>query len=132
MRLLLVLTLFWQALFALEDYWTFEEEFSLKKDEFILYRVKEKDLFFRWTLFHNNGLVYLAKYDLFPYQGILYDRYRQNSFKMTIGKATLANREDPYCMIVFEQFNVENMTSDFKIYCKDDLENAPITRITGQ
>jgi len=119
-------------LFSLEDYWTYEEEFSLKKDEFIHYKVDSRDLLFRWTLFHNNGLVYIAKYDMFPYQGILYDRYRQNSFKIKLGKATISNVEDPYCMIVFEDFVVSSMEGKFKIYCKDDTEAAPIVRITGR
>lgn len=132
MRLIVFILLSINILFSIEGYWTYEEEFSLKKDEFVLYKVKEKELLFRWTLFHNNGLVYIAKYDMFPYQGILYKRYRLDSFQIKTGRNSIAGVEDPYCMITFKKFNVKTKRSDFKIYCRDTQGAAPIVRITGK
>ncbi|MGP1561570.1 MAG: hypothetical protein ACTTIC_05715 [Helicobacteraceae bacterium] len=96
--------------------WSFMDEFSLKKDEFILYKVGERDLLFRWTLFHNDGLVFVLKYDLFAYHGILYANYKLNSFRITTS-AGAVGFEKPYCDIVFVSCNKDRSLCDFKLMC---------------
>ena len=93
MRTLLLYLLSLSLLFSIN--WTTTSEFTLKKDRVALWLVGERELSFRWTLFHNEGLVYIAKFDNFPYQGILYDDYRKNGFKIKLSVNTKANTEDP-------------------------------------
>jgi len=59
--------------------WAFVFNFSLKKDEIssfrVIYHKKVYNLNFRWTLYKNNVLVILYKYDGFPYQITLIKPY---------------------------------------------------------
>jgi len=101
--------------------WSFSDEFSLKKDEFVLYKINEKDLLFRWTLFHNDGLVFILKYDHFPYQGILYQNHKLNSFRLKTTSQNVTGKERPFCDIVFLSCEKDKSSCKFQIYCRDKL-----------
>lgn len=116
--------LLFQGLFS----WSFVDEFSLKKDEFIMYKIGTKDLLFRWTLFHNKGLVYTAKFDKFSYQGILYENYKLDSAKFNIATNKIADKEPPYCLISFK--SCADKLCSFALRCQDVLNNVLITKIT--
>jgi len=99
------------------SYWDIQFDTELKKDEISAYKiydkVREKDFFFRWTLYINSGLVVLANYDKFPHQYILYKDYNRNSFLIP-----LANRRSAL-MVEFYDFNEENQTAKFRVLFKN-------------
>ncbi|MDR0664999.1 MAG: hypothetical protein LBF86_05705 [Helicobacteraceae bacterium] len=99
--------------------WAHSESFSLKKDEFAVFEVNENILTFRWSLFHNNGLVSLIKYDHFPYQTILYDDYKLNAIKIPVKTSPDATPPRPYIMIVFEGFDLDRNVSNMRLYLSD-------------
>ena len=129
MRVTFFLFIFVSTLFSVGNNWTKVEKFSLKKDRIALWQVKDKELTFRWTLFHNEGLIYLAKFDKFPYQGILYRDYRLNGVKIKLGISKIGNIEDPYCMIVFNNYDKSIKTANFTIYLKDNKAITPLSRV---
>lgn len=129
MRGLFLLFLLTAHIFAAGVNWQKTEKFSLKKDRIALWKSGQRELTFRWTLFHNRGLVYLAKFDKFPYQGILYDDYRLNGVKVKLAVSKIANIEDPYCMIVFNGYNAESKSADFTLYLKDERGITKLQRL---
>ncbi len=121
MRILFLSFLFSLTLYSAGNNWNQTASFSLKKDQVALWLVGDRELTFRWTLFHNRGLVYIAKFDKFPYQGILYKDYRLNGVKIALSVNNKTNLEDPYCMIVFESYDEKSKTAQFTLYVKDLL-----------
>ena len=104
-------------LFGKGGYWNQQDEISLKKDEFqeikIFDPVREKSLFFRWTLYINRGLVVIAHYDRFPHQYVLYKKdYRQDTFKIRFGA------KKSFAMIQFVDFDLEKNQAKFNIFLK--------------
>jgi len=96
-------------------FWKQEVEVSLKKDEFqevkVFDQIREKQLFFRWTLYINDGLVVIAHYDRYPHQYVLYKQdYRRDSFRIRIGR----KREE--VLIQFKDFNIEKKKAEFVVY----------------
>ena len=63
-------------------------DFSLKKDETInfnvVYKNKSYDLSLRWTLYKNEVLIILYKYDGFPYQITLFKNYPIDIFRIKV------------------------------------------------
>ncbi len=103
--------------------WKIVESIELSKDEFYSRAVKEKDserefaLNFRWTLFHNRGLVMHLNYDKFVYQFILYQRYHNDSFKLQLlDSANSNNFENPYIRLEFKDFKDGKAKLNLLIY----------------
>ncbi len=101
---------------------TFSKE--LKKDEPMVIVVKDREyekLFvFRWTLFHNQGLVTLSNFNGQPSQTILYKRYQENSLKFNIAlRQDEVSRYHPYLFITFLGYNYETKRAKFEILHKD-------------
>ncbi len=97
---------------------------SLGKDQQMVIVVTDKDeeklLIFRWTLFHNKGLVTLLNYNGEPSQHLLYKRYQQNSIKVKLAlRQNESSRQHPYLLINFLGYNYENKRADFEILHKD-------------
>jgi hypothetical protein len=109
-------------------YWSFNEPFNIKKDQFAVFNIDDNFLTVRWSLYHNSGLVVLVKYDHFPYQTILYDNYRQNSIKVPVKTNRVIVPQTPYMMIVFEGFNVEKKEANLRLYLFDELKTTTIKR----
>ncbi len=110
------------ALWAMpEGYFAKEEKLSLAKDEYAVYEVTGKPLYFRWTLFINRGLVMHYGYDGFPYQNVLYKDYKQNSFKIPLKQRSDDHSEPPYFMLVFNGMQEGNKKADFTVYVYDPL-----------
>ena len=90
-------------------------DFSLKKDETakmqIYYDGKKYDLSLRWTLYKNEVLIVLYKYDEFPYQITLFNTYPIDTFRVKI-----ADYPDfkPYLYVKVTQFS-DKITS-FRIF----------------
>lgn len=114
MRIFVLVMFFVGFLFASFD---FSERFTLRKDEIIHYKINAKDLLFRWTLFHNEGLVYLCKFDAFAYQGVLYANHSLRAFNVKIAPASSSDTQDSYCMISFLKCNEKITSCDFSIDC---------------
>lgn len=87
----------------------YEKEISLKKDQEFRLSIEtfniSKNLIFKWTLFKNDGIVILLKYDHFPYQFILYKNYNLNAFKLNL-----------------DGLQGSNSSNELKIYFKDITE----------
>ena len=89
--------------------------FSLKKDEFakmyIYYDKHKYKLDLRWTLYKNNVLIILYKYDNFPYQITLFKEYPIDTFRIKIADYP---EFKPYLYVKVTKFS-DKITS-FKIF----------------
>ncbi|MDR2639103.1 MAG: hypothetical protein LBC09_04630 [Helicobacteraceae bacterium] len=112
--------------------WAHSEPFSLRKDEFAVFEINENILTFRWSLFHNNGLVSLIKYDFFPYQTILYDDYKLNAIKIPVKTNATTPPPAPYVMIVFEGFDRDRNISNMRLYLSDALGTVRIKKVSDE
>lgn len=118
MRKFFAVLLLTNLLFAMPDgYWKFRDKFSLVQDQFVSYEISGKPFFMRWALYHNKGLVVHAKYDHFPYQYILYNDYKLNSFKMPLKVNTRAVPPEPHLLVIFDGF--EDNKANFSLYLFD-------------
>ena len=111
------------------DYWSHNEPFSLKKDEFIAFNVNNNPFTIRWSLFHNKGLVTHIKYDHFPYQALLYDDYKLNAVKIPIKTNETVVPPLPYIMVVFEGFDTEKNHANMRLYLFDQIGNSRVERL---
>jgi hypothetical protein len=112
--------------------WAYSEPFNLRKDEFAVFLVDENYLTFRWSLFHNKGLVSMIKYDHFPYQTILYDDYKLNAIKIPVKTNRIATPPLPYIMIVFEGFDFDRNVSNMKLYLSDVKGVVRIEKVSNE
>jgi len=94
---------------------------DLKKDETARFEVyylnKSYPFKMRWTLFINDIITVLYRYDNFPRQVELYKSYPLNTFKVPIAKIP---ENFPYFYIEFKGFNGKIAT--FDIYLKNGDE----------
>jgi len=99
----------------------FPHKIQLKKDETAYFDVYYKNRIypfkFRWTLYINDILTLLYRYDNFPRQITLYKDPPLNTFKVPIAKIT---QNYPYFYIEFSEFNGKIAT--FNIYLKNGDE----------
>ena len=116
-------------LFAIsEGFFAKDEELSLAKDEFALYEVEGKSLYFRWTLYINKGLVMHYAYDGFPYQNVLYTDYKRNGFKIKLKQSVDDHMEPPYFMVIFKEMNLEAKKADFSVHLYDPIGSIKLNR----
>lgn len=116
---------------------TLELDLDLKKDE-VVYAIisaskdsqsvgSEKNFTMRWTLYRNEGLVVLIRYDNYPYQFILYKDYRLNSWTLNLLDTQGVNRatDQPQLKIQFigidDPFNDEKTIAHLRIYGFGDM-----------
>ena len=110
-------------LFLLAESIAFPYDIKLKKDEVAYFDVhylgKIYPFKIRWTLYKNEILTLLYRYDNFPRQITLYKDPPLNTFKIDIAKIPEIN---PYFYIEFLDFNDKIAT--LKIYLKngDDVK----------
>lgn len=111
---------------------TMELDLDLKKDEVVYATISAskdsqnfgaaKEFIMRWTLYRNEGLVVLIRYDKYPYHFILYNDYRLNSFMLNLLDPQGINRslEQPQLRIEFvgidEPFNDEKTIAHIKLF----------------
>jgi len=104
--------------FLFAQTWSFPHKLILKKDETaffdVYYRQKIYPLEVRWTLYINNILTVLYKYDGFPRQITLFKDYPLNTFRIDI--AHIPERS-PYFLIKFLNYNGKFVT--FYIFIKN-------------
>ena len=105
-------------LLLLAEFIKFPYEIKLKKDEVAYFEVNYLKRVYpfkiRWTLYKNEILIILYRYDNFPRQITLYKNPPLNTFKIDITKIPELN---PYFYIEFLGFNDKIAT--LKIYLKN-------------
>ncbi|MDH5464922.1 MAG: hypothetical protein OEW60_04785 [Thiovulaceae bacterium] len=104
---------------------------ELKKDQFltiVVYDQEEKRLLqFRWTLFHNKGLVTHTNYRGHPMQELLYAKYRQDTIKIDIAlRDNEGSFYHPYLLITFLGYDYKQNRANFEIRHKDLQEQTRI------
>ena len=104
--------------FLFAEFWNFPHTVKLKKDETIYFNVHYLRRIYpfelRWTLYINEILTVLYRYDNFPRQITLYKDPPLNTFKVPIAKIPEIY---PYFYIEFKDFNGKIAT--FDIYIKN-------------
>ncbi|WP_245945585.1 hypothetical protein [Helicobacter didelphidarum] len=116
---------------------SFELDLDLKKDEVVYASIQsskdsqgssdEKDFTLRWTLYRNEGLVVLVRYDKYPYQFILYKDYKLNGWTLNLLDTQGVNRSlnQPHIKIYFigidDPFNDEKTIAHLRIYGFGDV-----------
>lgn len=128
-RLLLLLCFYSFLNAAIGDGVSFSKEYDLKKDEFKVIKVKieksTKYMTFRWTLFKNEGLVMHARYDGHPYQFVLYQKYKRESFKLhVLAQKDARYNEQPYFLITFKDYFYDTLKAkiDIKFFASDRFD----------
>lgn len=111
-----------------QGYWSLEEKASLEKDQMLVYDVGEKTYSFRWTLFHNHGLVILVRYDGTPYQTILYKDYKRNAFRTILAERADAYVDEPYLMVQFDDYDAGEKKANFTFFLYDPAATVQIKR----
>ncbi len=113
--------LFLLPLYLLSEPIAFPFTVELKKDETLYFDVyylnRTYPFKFRWTLYINDILTVLYRYDNFPRQVELYKNPPLNTFKVPIAKIP---KNYPYFYIEFKDFNDKIAT--FEIYLMNDEE----------
>ena len=118
---LLLLTLFLSVLGA-DD---FREviKISLKKDEqkkfLVKYGSSERLFTFRWTLYHNGGLVLFRSYDKKVAQNILYLNHQNQSFRVEFKTRGGEGYYVPYVLVKFKEFDFEKHEAHFDLLISD-------------
>lgn len=117
---------------------TMELDLDLKKDEVVRATINAskdsqsmsatKHFTLRWTLYRNEGLVVLVRYDKYPYQFILYKDYRLNSWTLNLLDPQGINRDpnQPKLLITFigidDPFNDEKTIAHLRLYGFGDMD----------
>jgi len=95
---------------------------KLKKDETANFEVHSKNKIYplkiRWTLYKNDFLILLYKYDNFPRQITLFKNYPLNTFKINLLHYPMLN---PYLLIEFKDFDGKIATFEINLFNKDDI-----------
>jgi len=117
--------------FAIDtEFWDFSTKVELKKDQLYSLSIDDteikKRLSFRWTLFHNRGLVLLLNYDGHPHQYILYESYRRDTVRLEIARKVGYTAHAPFLLLVFKEFSFENREAKFEILVKDSSKKLLI------
>ena len=96
---------------------------SLKKDEqkkiLVKYANKDKLFEFRWTLYVNDGLVTLYKYDDFVAQNMLYLNHKNQSLRVKLRDDGKNYYNPPYFLLKFKDFDAKKQEAKFELYLYD-------------
>ena len=99
------------------------KDITLKKDQMqkilVIYSNKEKVLKFRWTLFINNGLVIFRSYDRIVAQNVLYQRYKNRSFRVELKTRGMDMYNVPYVLIRFKEFKYDTNEAVLELLLSD-------------
>lgn len=110
--------------------------FSLKKDEVAKISVIKKDykttspksgeMFFRWTLFHNNLLVLLVNYEGFATQHVLEKEYKRDSVGINLlGDYERVNQR-VYMVIKFSEFDESKKVASLDVMIRDPKKRVEV------
>jgi len=105
--------------------WDYTHSFNLKKDEIAKIQITKKDytsqpkpdgeLEFRWTLYHNDLLILLVKYEGFSTQYTLKKKYKRDAVRIYLlgDYDNIADRV--YLILRFSEFKKETATIEAMI-----------------
>lgn len=113
-------------LFSQAPNWTSEQEITLSRNQ--VYNLKllisnsdVREFSFHWTLYVDKGLVFLAKYDGFNHQSILYNNFRKDSFKIKLAEEGKIRGLSPYLVVFFKNFDEKSKQATFKVVTYGDV-----------
>ncbi len=116
--------------------WDYTHLFVLKKDQIAKVKIFKSDgsklsgdLRFRWTLFVNEGLVLLVKYEGFPTQYVLYKKYQRDSIRIWIKKKPSKEWLASYLLIQFSDFDLKKDLAFLKVFIKDPSKDMDVSFI---
>ena len=98
-------------------------KFSLKKDQqkkiLVKYANKEKLFEFRWTLYINEGLVTLSRYDGVVTQNLLYLNHKNQFFHIRLRDDGASFYNPPHFLLKFKAFDLKKREAKFELYWYD-------------
>ncbi len=112
--------------------WDFSHNFVLTKDAVGKIEVKKKQdasvrvVTLRWTLYQNERLVLLIKYDGFPTQYILQKKYKRDSIKIALRDDYHERSKRSYLILSFKDFNAKNRSALLKAFVTDPQKSLEI------
>lgn len=106
--------------------WTSEQEITLSRNQVyklnLLIRNSDvREFKFHWTLYTDKGLVFLAKYDGFNHQTILYNTHRKDSFKIRLAEEGKMRGLSPYLVVFFKKYDEKSKQATFKVVTYGDV-----------
>ncbi len=128
--------LFAVSLWAIE--WEYTYTFRLKKDEtakILVHKNFEKPsklsgvMEFRWTLYKNEGLVLLLKYEGFPHQYVLYRKNDRDFIKVSISKKPSKEWLESYLLMKFEDFDEKRYIATLSVFIRSPLKEYEVSFI---
>lgn len=124
-RLFLLVLLLWGM--ARADY-RHVRELRLKKDEvekvMIIKEGSERLLTFRWTLYHNGGLVIHRSFDGFNSQNVLRLNHTNQSIRIEVDMSGRSPKAFSFIVIKFKAFDFERREAVFDLMLRDDDEKV--------
>lgn len=126
LKVSLFFTVFTTLLHGVE--WKVEKKIELKKDEIQYVKINsansEKIFFFRWTLYHNKGLVLLKTYDENVSQNMLYLSYKNQNVIVKIKDVPVKHGVKPYLLLKFTSFDYKKKTAKFTLFLRDATDQV--------
>ncbi|MBU0632244.1 hypothetical protein KKA17_06350 [bacterium] len=103
---------------------------KLKKDKtekiLVKYDDIEKLFKFRWTLYHNDGLVLLRSYDQIVAQNILYLGQTNQSVRLELRSRAGGFNSLPYIILKFVKFDYQTQEAEFELFLFDKQEQIDL------
>ena len=130
MKNLLLVLLFPLSVSAFK--WEYTHDFILKKDELgVVEVIKREDstkrlLSLRWTLYENERLVLLVKYDGFPRQYIIQKEYKRNSIRITLRDDYSEESKRSFLILKFDDFKHDKKRALIKAFIADPIKRIEI------
>lgn len=125
-RFFLLSLLSLSTLFSQAPNWTSEQEITLSRNQvyklnLLISNSDVREFSFHWTLYVDKGLVFLAKYDGFNHQSILYNSFRKNSFKIKLTEEGKIRGLSPYLVVFFKSYDEKSNQATFKVVTYGDV-----------
>lgn len=104
----------------------------LKKDKtekfFVKYGQTEKQFWFNWTLYQNEGLVVKSYYDRFRSQNMLYLNNVNQSIRVELRPRSWDMRWLPYIILKFVKFDQATQEATFDLFLYDKKEQVDLSQ----
>lgn len=126
MNKILLFLLCFLALHSQAPNWTSDQEITLSRNQ--VYSLKllisnsdVREFKFHWTLYTDKGLVFLANYDGFNHQTILYNSFRKNSFKVKLAEEGKIRGLSPYLVVFLKKYDEKSKQATFRVVTYGDV-----------
>lgn len=109
---------------------------KLKKDKtekiLVKYDDIDKLLKFRWTLYHNEGLVLFRSYDQIVGQNVLYLNHTNQSVRFELKSRAGGFYSLPYIILKFVKFDYQTQEAVFELYLFDKKKQIDLKFLTKE